>query len=93
MAQKKNQNLLYTLARIIYMVMRYPIFFQHNIKGSVIEFDLEYPNELGELHSDYTLPPDKVKIKREILSNDQLRIAHVYNVPISNVKKLMRNFI
>ena len=66
---------------------------RNNIKGSVIEFDLEYPNELGELHSDYTLPPDKVKIKREILSNDKLRIADVYNVPFSNVKKLMRNFI
>ena len=57
-------------------------------KGYVLEVDLEYPNELQELHSDYPLAPDKIEI-REILSDYQLRIADHYNIPFGNVKKLV----
>ena len=56
-------------------------------KGCVIEFDLQYPKNLRELHSDYPLAPDKIEIKRETLSDFQLRIADFYNIPIANVKK------
>ena len=56
-------------------------------KGCVIEFDLQYPKKLRELHSDYPLAPDKIEIKRETLSDFQLRIADFYNIPIANVKK------
>ena len=38
-------------------------------KGCVLEVDLEYPKELRELHNDYPLAPDKLEIKREILSD------------------------
>ena len=38
-------------------------------KGRVLEVDLEYSKELRELHNDYPLAPDKIKIKREMLSN------------------------
>ena len=44
-------------------------------KGCVLEVDLQYPKELRELHNDYPLAPDKVKIKRELLSDYQLKIA------------------
>ena len=33
-------------------------------KGSILKVDLEYPKEL---HIDYSLAPDKIEIKREIL--------------------------
>ena len=36
--------------------------------------------ELWELHNYFALAPDKIEIKREMLSD-------LYNVPISNVKK------
>ena len=36
-------------------------------KECVLEVDLEYPKELRELHNDYSLAPDKIEIKREIL--------------------------
>ena len=36
-------------------------------KGCVLEFDLEYPKELQELHNDYPLAPDKIEIKREAI--------------------------
>ena len=61
-------------------------------KGDVLKVDLEYPKELLELHNDYTLAPDKIEIKREMLSEYQLKIADLYNFPISNVKKLVPNF-
>ena len=48
-------------------------------KGCVLEVDLEYPKELRELHNDYPLAPDKREIKREMLSDYQLKIADHYN--------------
>ena len=50
--------------------------------------DLEYPKELRGLHNDYPLVPDKIEIKKEILSNYQLKIADFYNIPIGNVEKI-----
>ena len=60
-------------------------------KGCVLEVDLKYPKELHELHNDYPLAPDKIEIKREMLSEYQLKIADLYNIPIGNVKKLVPN--
>ena len=60
-------------------------------KGCVLKVDLEYPKELHELHNDYPLAPDKMKIRREMLSEYQLKIADFYNVPIGKVKQLVPN--
>ena len=61
-------------------------------KGCVLEIDLEYPKELQELHNDYPLAPDNLEIKREMLFDNQLKVADLYNIPIGNVKKLLPNF-
>ena len=101
----------------------------NNSKGCVLENDFEYLKELRELRNDYPLAPDKIEIKREILSlhkkwsfslsissvnvtksetadlvtftkaifngklhflssvsDYQLRIADLYNIPIGNIK-------
>ena len=58
-------------------------------KECVFEADLEYPKELCKLHNDYLLPSDKSEIEREMRSEYQLKIADLYNVSISNVKKLV----
>ena len=50
-------------------------------KGCVLENDLKYP-----------LAPDKIEIKREMLSDYQLKNADLYSIPIVNVKKLVSNF-
>ena len=60
-------------------------------KGCVVEVDLEYPKDLQELHNDYPLASDKIEIKRKMSSNYQLKIVDLYNIPISNVKKLVPN--
>ena len=61
-------------------------------KECVPKVDLEYHKQLRELHNDYSLRPDKVEIKREILPDYQLKIANLYNIHIGNVKKLVPNF-
>ena len=60
-------------------------------KGCILEVDFEYPKELREFHNDYFLAPNKAEIKREMLSEYQLKIADLYNIPISKVKKLVPN--
>ena len=58
------------------------------ILQKVLEVDLEYPKELCKLHNDSPLNLDKIEIRKEILSNCQLKIANFYNIPIGTVKKL-----
>ena len=63
----------------------------NNSKGCVLEVDLEYPKELRELPYDYPLAPDRIEIKRKILSDYQLKIADLYNISIGNAKKSLSN--
>ena len=64
---------------------------RNSSKGCVLEFDLEYPKELWKLYNDYPLASDKIEIKTEMLSDYVLKIADLYNIPIGNDKKLLRN--
>ena len=41
-----------------------------------LEFDIEYQKELCKLHNDYPLAPDKIEIKKEMLSKYQLMISN-----------------
>ena len=67
---------------------KYP---SNSSKGSILKVNLEYPKELGEIHKDYPLAPDR--IKRETLSDYKLKIADHYNIPNGNVKQLVPNFL
>ena len=62
-------------------------------KVCVLKIDIEYNEELQELLNDYTLTPDEREINREILSQYQLKIADLYNIPIGNTKKLVITFL
>ena len=44
-----------------------------------------------ELHNDYTLAAYKIEIKREMLSEYQLKVANLYNIFIANIEKLVPN--
>ena len=50
-------------------------------RGCVLEVDLAYSKELRELRNDYRLAQDIIEIKREMLSEYQLKIADLYNMP------------
>ena len=47
--------------------------------------NLEYSKELCELHNDYPLAPDKIKIKNVMLCSYQLKIADFYNMSFGTV--------
>ena len=40
----------------------------NNIYGYLLEVDLDYPEELHDIHNDYSLPPEKIKIEDKMLS-------------------------
>ena len=61
-------------------------------KECVLEVDLGYAEELRESHNYYLLAPDKIEIKREMLSDYQLKFADLYNILIGNAKKFVPNF-
>ena len=69
---------------------------EHISNGSkiwVLEVDLMYLKELRQLQNDYPLAPDKIDIKREMLSEYELKTSDLYNIPIGNVENLVPNFI
>ena len=58
-------------------------------KGLILEVDLEYPTELHDLHNDYPLAPEKVKVTNDMLSDYSKRIANEYNISTELVHKLI----
>ena len=59
-------------------------------KGLILEVDLEYPKELHDLHNDYPLGAQKVKVSPNMLSNYCKNIASKYNISTGLVRKLIQ---
>ena len=59
--------------------------------GYLLEVDLEYPNELHELHNDYPLAPEKLAVSNDMLSTYCKNIAKKYDLKVGDVKKLIPN--
>ena len=57
----------------------------------ILEVDLEYPDELHELHNNYLLAPEKFAIPYDLLSDYCKNIADKYETKVGNVKKLIPN--
>ena len=58
-------------------------------KGLVLEVDLEYPEELHDLHNDYPLAAEKIKVTEDMLSPYCREIAEKFGVKVGLVKKLV----
>ena len=56
-----------------------------------LEYDLEYPDELHELHNDYPLAPEKLAVSSDMLSKYCKKIADKYEIKVGDVKKLIPN--
>ena len=59
--------------------------------GYFLKVDLEYPDELHELHNDSPLAPEKSAVSNNMLSNYCQKIANEYEINVGNVKKLIPN--
>ena len=57
--------------------------------GLILEVDLEYPKDLHELHNDYPLAPEKVKVSKDMLSEYCNKILEKYKIPFGMVNKLI----
>ena len=58
-------------------------------KGLLIEVDLEYLKELHDLHNDYPLAAERVRVNNNMLSKYCKRIATKYNISTGLVGKLI----
>ena len=59
--------------------------------GYILEVELEYPDDLHELHNDYPLAPEKFEVSQNMLSNFRFNIANEYGITIGGVSKLVPN--
>ena len=59
--------------------------------GYFLEVNLEYPDELHELHNDYPLAAEKLTVTNDMLSKYCKKIADKSDIKVGDVKKLIPN--
>ena len=63
----------------------------NSLAGYILEVDLEYPQELHDIHNDYPLAPEKSNIPKEWLPKYCLKIANAHNITTGKAKKSVPN--
>ena len=64
---------------------------ENNLDGYILEVNLEYPDELHDVHNDYLLAPEKLEISNDMLSNYCCKILNKYGINVDGVNKLIPN--
>ena len=59
--------------------------------GDTLEVDLEYPDEVHELHNDYLIVPERLEISHDMLLNYCSNIADKYWIKFDGADKLIKN--
>ena len=60
----------------------------NSLHGFFLEVDLEYPENLHDFHKDYTMAPEKIEIKDEMLSPYCLKIKNKHDIKSGDINKL-----
>ena len=60
--------------------------------GYFLEVDLQYSDELHELHNDYPLSPEKPAVSSDMLSKYCKKIAGKYEIKVGDVTKINSKF-
>ena len=64
---------------------------EKSLIGYFLKVDLEYPDELHELHNDYRLAPEKLAVSSDMLSKYCKKIPDKYEIKVGDVNKLIPN--
>ena len=59
--------------------------------GYLLEVNLDYPDELHELHNDYHLAPEKLAVSNDVLLAYCKKLADKFDIKVGDVKKLVPN--
>ena len=70
-------------------ILKHPV---NDKVGYICEVDLEYPDELHQMHNDYPLAPEKLEVKSEWLSQYQQKFL-LRSKSALKVKKLVPNLM
>ena len=65
----------------------------NSLYGYFLEEDLEYPENLYDSHKDYSMAPEKIKIKEEWLSPSFLKNANEFDIKTGNINKVPPNLM
>ncbi|GFS74082.1 uncharacterized protein NPIL_443551 [Nephila pilipes] len=61
--------------------------------GFILEVDFDYPENLHDLHNDYPLAPETLKVTNDMLSPYCKKTAEKYNLNINSCTKLVPNLM
>ena len=57
-------------------------------KGLILEVDLEFLQELHDIHNDYPLAAEQIEVTENMLSEYCKKIKEKYNISIGQVQKI-----
>ena len=63
----------------------------NSFHGYFLEVDLDYPENLHDIHNDLPMAPGKIKVTEEMLSSTQLEIKNNYDIKVGEINKLTPN--
>ena len=63
----------------------------YSLYGYFLEGDLDYPEELHDSHKDFPMAPEKIKVKKEMLSLYSRKNAKKFDIKTANINTLVPN--